>query len=318
MTRYVLKRVGLALVTLALLSVIVFAAAQLLPGDVGRKVLGPFAPQEAVDALNEQIGADRPAVVQYADWASGLLRGDFGDSLVLQVPVGPLLGDALVNSLKLAAVAFAIVVPLGILGGILAALRAGRLLDRAITVGGLSLTVVPEFVTGIFLIVAVGIWLDWLPITAQWPEGAGPLTQLQHLLLPALCLVLVLFGYIARITRAGVLEALDADYTRTARLKGLPARVVLRRHVLRNGLLPTIAVVATQVGYLVGGLVVIEILFNYQGIGLLIFNAADQRDFPMLASGVLVVGAVYLVVTLVADLLYAALNPRIRFGEAEA
>lgn len=318
MTRYVLKRVGLALVTLALLSVIVFAAAQLLPGDVGRKVLGPFAPQEAVDALNEQIGADRPAVVQYADWASGLLRGDFGDSLVLQVPVGPLLGDALVNSLKLAAVAFAIVVPLGILGGILAALRAVRLLDRAITVGGLSLTVVPEFVTGIFLIVAVGIWLDWLPITAQWPEGAGPLTQLQHLLLPALCLVLVLFGYIARITRAGVLEALDADYTRTARLKGLPARVVLRRHVLRNGLLPTIAVVATQVGYLVGGLVVIEILFNYQGIGLLIFNAADQRDFPMLASGVLVVGAVYLVVTLVADLLYAALNPRIRFGEAEA
>lgn len=316
MTRYVLKRLGLALVTLVLLSVIVFATAQLLPGDVGRRVLGPFAPQEAVDALNEQVGADRPAVVQYLDWASGLVRGDFGDSLVFQTPVRPLLADALGNSLKLALVALAIVVPLGVLGGVVAGLEAGRFLDRAITVGGLSLTVVPEFVTGIFLIVAVGIWLDWLPITAQWPEGAGLLTQLEHLLLPAVCLVLVLFGYIARITRAGVIEALDADYTRTAFLKGLPRRAVLRRHVLRNGLLPTIAVVATQVGYLVGGLVVIEILFNYQGIGLLIFNAADQKDFPMLASGVLVVGAVYLLVTLVADLLYALLNPRIRYGAA--
>ena len=316
MTRYVLKRLGLALVTLVLLSVIVFATAQLLPGDVGRKVLGPFAPQEAVDALNEQVGADRPAVVQYLDWVSGLVRGDFGDSLVFQTPVRPLLADALGNSLKLALVALLLVVPLGLLGGIVAGLKAGRFLDRAITVGGLSLTVVPEFVTGIFLIVAVGIWLDWLPITAQWPEGAGLLTQLEHLLLPALCLVLVLFGYIARITRAGVIEALDADYTRTAFLKGLPRRVVMRRHVLRNGLLPTIAVVATQVGYLVGGLVVIEILFNYQGIGLLIFNAADQKDFPMLASGVLVVGAVYLLVTLVADLLYALLNPRIRYGAA--
>jgi peptide/nickel transport system permease protein len=317
LTRYVLKRVGLALVTLALLSVIVFATAQLLPGDVGRKVLGPFAPQEAVDALNAQLGADRPAVVQYLDWISGALRGDFGDSLALQTPVRPLLADALGNSLKLALVAFVIVVPLGILGGIVAGLFAGRVLDRTITVGGLSLTVVPEFVTGIFLILVVGIWLRWLPITAQWPEGAGLPTQLRHLLLPALCLSLVLFGYIARITRAGVIEALDADYTRTAYLKGLATRVVLRRHVLRNALLPTVAVVATQVGYLVGGLVVIEILFNYQGIGLLIFNAANQKDFPMLASGVLVVGAIYLTVTLLADLLYAALNPRIRYGGAE-
>jgi peptide/nickel transport system permease protein len=316
MTRYVLRRLGLALVTLVLLSVIVFAAAQLLPGDVGRKVLGPFASQEAVDALNDQVGADRPVVVQYGDWIGGVVRGDFGDSLALQVPVRPLLLDALANSLKLALVAFLIVVPLGILGGLLAGLRAGSPSDRAITITGISLTTVPEFVSGILLLIVAGVWLGWLPISAEAPEGAGLATQLQHLVLPALALVFVLFGYIARITRASVVEAIESDYARTAYLKGLPRAVVLRRHVLRNALLPTIAVVATQVGYLVGGLVVIETLFNYQGIGLLIFNAAQQKDFTMLASGVLVVGAIYLAVTLIADILYAVLNPRIRYGSA--
>ncbi|HXF98082.1 MAG TPA: ABC transporter permease [Gaiellaceae bacterium] len=317
MLRYVLKRLALALVTLVLLSVVVFATAQLLPGDVGRKVLGPFATQEAVDALNREIGADRPVAVQYLDWVGGILHGDFGDSLALRVPAGPLLWDAFVNSVKLAALAFLIVVPLAILGGVVAGLFAGRLPDRAITLTGISLTVVPEFVTGIVLIIVVGLWLGWLPITAEAPEGAGVLVQLEHLVLPALVLALVLFGYIARITRAGVVEALEADYTRTAYLKGLGTWTVIRRHVLRNALLPTIAVVATQLGYLFGGLVVIETLFNYQGMGRLVFNAADQKDYPLLASGVLLIGAVYLAATLAADLLYAALNPRIRYRAGE-
>jgi peptide/nickel transport system permease protein len=315
--RYVLKRLGLAVITLALLSVIVFAMAQLLPGDVGRKVLGPFAPQEAVDALNEELGTDRPAVVQYLDWVEGIPQGDFGRSLTFQVSAGPLLWDAIVNSAKLAALAFVIVVPLALLGGIAAGLVAGRFADRAITLTGITVSVLPEFVTGIVLIIVVGIWLDWLPITAEAPEGAGFFTEVEYLLLPAVVLALVLFGYIARITRAGVVEAMDADYTRTAYLKGLTTGVVVRRHVLRNALLPTIAVVATQIGYLFGGLVIIETIFNYQGIGLLVFNAADGKDYPLLASGVLVIGAVYLLATLLADLLYAALNPRIRFGAAE-
>ena len=171
-------------------------------------------------------------------------------------------------------------IPLAILGGIAAGLRAGRALDRTVTVGGLSLTSLPEFVTGIVLIIVVGIFLGWLPVTAQAPDGADVLTQARYLLLPAICLAGVLFGYIARITRAGVVEALDSDYTRTAYLKGLSTTVVVRRHVLRNALLPTIAVVATQIGYLVGGLVVVERLFNYQGIGLLVFNAATTKDYP--------------------------------------
>ena len=197
----------------------------------------------------------------------------------------------------------------------IAGLRYGRPTDKGITIAGISFAAMPEFVTGIVLILVFGIWLGWLPgDRAVGPEGSSLLTQVKYLLLPAFTLTLVLFGYIARITRAGMIEALDSDYTRTAYLKGLPSSVVVRRHVLRNALLPTIAVVAVQVGYLVGGLVVVEVLFNYQGIGLLIYEAAREKDLPLLTAGVLVVGIVYLVVTLIADLLYALLNPRIRFG----
>lgn len=297
---------------------IVFATAQLLPGNVGRSVLGPYATEEAVAAYNHEHGTDRSAVVQYADWVSGVVRGDLGVSLAQSdQTVWSILEPALVNSMKLAIFAFVLVVPFGILGGVFAGLRVGRPTDRAITVVGLSLAVVPEFVTGLVLILVFSIWLGWLPVTAQWEPGAGVLTQVQYLTLPALALAIVLFGYIARITRAGVVEALDADYTRTAYLKGLPGKTVIRRHVLRNALMPTVAVIATQVGYLVGGLVAIEYLFNYQGLGLMILQAAQQKDFTLLTAGVLVVGTVYLVVTFVADIAFALLNPRIRFQAAE-
>jgi peptide/nickel transport system permease protein len=316
-TRYILKRIGLALVTLVLLSMIVFAISNVLPGNVGRAVLGPFATQESVDALNEQLGTDRSALVQYKDWVSGLFHGDLGMSLTKQVPAWDLLGPALSNSFKLAFVAFIICVPLSILAGIVAALRYGRLTDKSITTAGLSFSAMPEFVSGIFLILVFAVWLGWLPVTAQADQGASLATQFKYLLLPAFTLTLVLLGYIARITRASMIEALDSDYARTAHLKGLSNRVVIRRHVLRNALLPTIAVVAVQIGYLVGGLVVVEVLFNYQGVGSLIYEAARQKDLPLLTAGVLVVGIVYLTVTLIADLLYALLNPRIRFGSME-
>ncbi len=295
-----------------------FATAQLLPGNVGRSVLGRDASEEAVAQYNREHGTDRPAVVQYVDWLGNAVQGDLGNSLVPpEPPVWDVVRPALVNSTKLAVYAFLLVVPLGLLGGIFAGLRVGRPTDRTITVVGLSLAVVPEFVTGLVLILAFSIWLGWLPVTAQWEPGADALTQIEYLTLPAIALAIVLFGYIARITRAGVVEALDADYTRTAYLKGLPRKTVIRRHVLRNALMPTIAVVATQVGYLFGGLVAIEFLFNYQGLGLMVLQAAEQKDFTLLTAGVLVVGVVYLVFTLLADILFAMLNPRIRFAAAE-
>ena len=280
-------------------------------------MLGPFADQRAVDVLNHEMGTDRPLTVQYVSWISGFVSGDLGESYAYRAPVAPFLTTALSNSAKLALVAFILVVPLGISGGVIAALYRGRPTDRIISLAGLSATVVPEFVSGILLILIFGVWLRWFPISATWPAGAGPLLQLYHLILPAVPLVLILFGYIARMTRAGMIEALDSEYTRTAILKGLSYPVVIWRHVLRNALLPTVSVIATQTVYLIGGLVVIEVLFHYQGIGSLIFTAANKKDFPMLQAGVMVVGALFAVATLIADLLYASLNPRIRFGGGE-
>ena len=312
-----IKRLVLALLTLWLLSVLIFAGGHLLPGNVGRAMLGPFADQAAVDVLNHEMGTDRPLLVQYGDWIAGFVTGDLGQSYAYRAPVAPFLATALLNSAKLAAVAFVLVVPLGILGGVVAALNRGRAPDRILSVVGLSATVVPEFVSGIVLIMIFGVWLRWFPISATWDDGAGALTQLYHLILPAIPLVLILFGYIARMARVGTIEALDADYTRTAVLKGLSYPQVIWRHVLRNALLPTISVIATQTVYLIGGLVVIEILFHYQGIGSLIYTAAKKKDFPMLQAGVMAIGALFAVTTLLADLLYARLNPRIRYGGRE-
>jgi peptide/nickel transport system permease protein len=309
----------LALITLVLLSVLIFFSSQVLPGDVGRSVLGPLADQKSVDALNKDLGTDRSVFVQYGDWVGGMVTGDMGESLAVRrgEPVSDVIGSALGNSAKLALLAFIIVVPLAVIGGVVAALNEGSLRDRLISLGGLSATAIPEFVWAVVLIMLFALTIDILPATATAPPESGFLTQVEYLILPSLCLVFVLFGYIARMARAGTIESLDADYTRTAIIKGLPRRKVVRRHVLRNSLLPTIAVVATQAGYLIGGLVVIEQIFNYNGIGQALFDAAREKDYPVLQASVLLVGVVYLVATLLADIAYSVLNPRVRLGTQE-
>ncbi|MCE7030127.1 ABC transporter permease [Jiella sp. CBK1P-4] len=303
---------GLSLLTLWLVSVVVFLGAQVLPGDPGRAVLGPLADARAVAALNREIGADRPPVEIYVSWVGGMLQGDLGQSYAYRAPVAPFVGDAMLKSLKLVGMIFVIVVPLGVGAGVVAALNVGKPIDRIISVASLSLTVIPEFVSAIALILVFAVILRWLPLSASWPAGAGPLTQLEHLILPALPLVIVLFGYIARMARAGTVEALSSDYTRTAVLKGLPWRTVLTRHVLRNALVPTITVIAAQTGYALGGLVVVETLFRYQGIGNLVLSAAKAKDFAMLQAGILAIGAFFIVATLIADCITVMLNPRLR------
>jgi peptide/nickel transport system permease protein len=314
MLKFLLKRALLSLITLAILSMFVFLGGQLLPGDVGRAVLGPLADARSVAAFNHQMGVDRPLAIQYWDWITHFVQGDMGRSFTFRAPVAPFIGEALLNSLKLAALAFALVVPIGIAGGVIAALRAGSIRDRSIVIIGQSLGIVPEFIASIVLILIFGVWLRWLPMSADWPEGAGALTQVRYLILPALPPVLIYFGYIARVARVGTIEALSADYTRTAVLKGLPWRTVLWRHVLRNALLPTITITASLIGYLAGGLVVVEALFHYRGMGGLIYSAAKAKDFPMLEAGVLTIGAIYALASLLADLVSSSLNPRIRAG----
>jgi peptide/nickel transport system permease protein len=308
--RLVLRRLGLAFLTLFLVSVIVFATAQLLPGDLGRTILGPYASEEQVAALNDRLGEDDPAPVRYADWLARFVRGDWGTSATLGQPVRPLVLDRLGNSLLLAAYALVLAVPAAVALGMLAARRRGRALDTAVSATAVSLLAMPEFVVGTVLSIVFAVELGWFPVSASVPDGA--LSLLHELTLPAAVLALVLFGSLARVARAASLAAFDAAYTRTATLKGIPGRTVLARHVLPNVLPPTIAAVGASVGYLVGGIVVVEALFSYPGLGKLILDSALAHDLAPLEACVLATAIAVMVANLAADAAASALDPRLR------
>jgi peptide/nickel transport system permease protein len=300
--------------TLILASMLIFALAEVLPGDVGRTILGPYAPQESVDMLNRELGADKPIYERYAVWASDFVTGDWGESPVSKQPIASTVFKALGNSLLLAGFALIIIVPLSILVGVFAGLRRDSLLDRTITVSTLSMTVIPEFVSGVILIWLFAVQLKWLPVTATAPEGSNLFERLYYLILPALPLMFLELGYIARMARVGTVQVLGSPYIRTAVLKGLPRRRVIFGHVLRNAMVPTVTVIGSQVGWLIGGLVVIEWLFVYPGIGQLMLTSAQTHDVPMLEASVLMVAVIYMLANLIADIVVALLNPRIRKG----
>ena len=221
---------------------------------------------------------------------------------------------ALGNSLLLAAFALIIIVPISIALGVFAGLRRDSILDRSITVSTLSMTVIPEFVSGVVLIYIFAVWLKWLPVSAMPPEGSPFYERLYYLILPAIPLMFLELGYIARMARVGTVQVLGMPYIRTAVLKGLPRRRVIFGHVLRNAMVPTVTVIGSQVGWLIGGLVVIEMLFVYPGIGKLMVDSAQTHDVPMLEASVLMVAVLYMVSNLIADIVVALLNPRIRMG----
>jgi peptide/nickel transport system permease protein len=312
LARFIARRLLLSLVTLWLLSTIVFVIANVLPNDVGRTILGPFAPQESVDELNHRLGTDRPILVRYAETMRGIVTLDFGNSFVSQQPVLPQLLGAVGRSAVLAVFDLVITIPISIIAGLYGATRRNRLADRAIVLLGVASSSIPEFVTGTILVVVVGVQLALLPVVARPPANADLLTTLRFLLLPATAMAIVYFGYIARMTRAGAIEVLQSDYIRTARMKGLTGPQVMRRHVLRNALVPTVAVIAVQIGYLFGGIIAVERIFNYNGMGNTMLFAAQHKDIPMLTTGVIIIGIVYMLATLAADLIMAWMNPRIR------
>ena len=312
MPRFIARRLLLAIVTLWLLATIVFVITNVLPADIGRTILGPFAPQESVDALNERLGTNRPILVRYVESLQGIVTFDFGESFVSGQPVLPQLLGAVGRSAKLAGLALIITIPISILAGLYAARRRDGKSDRAIVLIGVTTSSIPEFITGTILVVVVGVQLGWLPVLATAPPDSDILTQIRYLLMPATAMAIVYFGYIARMTRAGAIEVLQSDYTRTATMKGLTAGQTMRHHVLRNALVPTVAVIAVQIGYLFGGIIAVEKIFNYNGMGATMLFAAQNKDLPMLTAGVLIIGIVYMVATLAADLIMAWMNPRIR------
>src|SRR3954451_2828357 len=312
MARYISRRLLLSLVTLWLLATIVFIIANVLPNDVGRTILGPFAPQESVDALNQKLGTDRPIIIQYLDSMRRVFTFDYGNSYVTGQPVLPQLAAAMARSAKLAGLALFLTIPIAIAAGLFAARRRDRVADRGFVLLGVTSSSIPEFVTGTVLVVVVGVQLKLLPVLATPPPNADIPTQVRYLLMPATAMAIVYFGYIARMTRAGTIDVLQSDYARTAAMKGLTAGQTMRRHVLRNALIPTVAVIAVQVGYLFGGIIAVEKIFNYNGMGQTMLFAAQRKDIPMLTAGAIIIGIVYMLATLAADMTMAWMNPRIR------
>ena len=312
MTRYLSRRLLLSLITLWLLATIVFVITNVLPSDVGRTILGPFAPQESVDAMNQRLGTDRALIVQYADMLRRLVTLDFGQSFVSQQDVLPQILGAVGRSAKLAGLALLITIPISIVAGLYAGRRRDSKRDRAIVLLGVTSSSIPEFITGTILVVVVGVQLKLLPVLATPPPDADIPTQIRYLLMPATAMAIVYFGYIARMARAGTIDVLQSDYIRTATMKGLTTSQTMRRHVLRNALIPTVAVIAVQIGYLFGGIIAVEKIFNYNGMGATMLFAAQHKDLPMLTAGVIVIGIVYMLATLGSDIITAWMNPRIR------
>jgi peptide/nickel transport system permease protein len=312
--RFILRRLGLLLITLVVSSLIIFIILNHDPRAVAVSILGQFSTQQDVQTVIHRLGLDRPAPVRYVDWITHFVRGDWGQSYTMNVPVAELVFQRLRNSAVLGGLAFVVVVPFSVVMGLLAGVHENSLLDRVVSIVGLSAIALPEFVSGVFLIVIFGLWLGWLPASAGIQPNANPFQSISALILPCLTLMLVDFAYIARMTRATTSQVLGSNYVRTAILKGLPMRTVLFAHVLRNAFLPVITVIASQIGWLLGGLVIVEHLFAYPGIGDLWWDAATRHDLPLLEAISLLMAVVYALSNLMADLLYAYLNPRIRYS----
>lgn len=313
MLRYLVRRLLLLGLTLLITSILVFALTQLLPGDIPRLILGRDARPEAIANLREQLGLNQPVPQQYLNWLGGFLSGDWGNSFGSGNPaIRPLVMERLGFSMRLAVLTLAIAAPLSIALGVLAGLKENTWLDSAISLLSLSVVGLPEFVTGLLLINTLALGLGWFPASASVAPGDPIGKWLPQLILPAITATFVLMGYIVRMARAGVIDELKRPYVRTAVLKGLPYRQVILKHVLRNALLPTITVIALSFGWLIGGLIVIENVFSYPGLGRLLVAAVDRKDIPLMQAVVMTTIFFYALANLTADIVYALLNPRIR------
>ena len=312
MERFLVRRIGLSCVTLLVVSLAIFMISEVLPGDVATMMMGKSATEENLAKLRLDLGLNRPARVRYLEWIGGAVRGDLGESLYNKAPISPLVARRLKHSAILAVFAFLVGVPAAVMAGILAGVRPDTILDRLMSLISLVAISLPEFVTGILLILLFSSTFDLLPSSSFLLPGTTPLSRPQILIMPTITITAVLFAYIMRMTRANVIEVMQTDYVRTAILKGLPMRQVILRYVLRNAMLPTITVITINFGYMLGGLIIVERVFAYPGIGTLVLWSIETRDLPLLQAVVLILATTYAISNLLADLSYAALDPRVR------
>ena len=314
MTGYVIRRILAIFPVLLVVGLFAFSIMHLAKGDPAIILSGGMqATEERIDATRERLGLNRPLIVQLGDWFWGAIRGDFGDSYVGQDSVISLIGARIVPSLSLAFFAEIFAVVFGIPLGVVAAWKAGRWIDRVIMMVSSVGFAVPLFFLGFILIIVFGVQLEWLPVAGYSAPTEDFGVYLRSMVLPTLATGLVVMSWVARMTRATVLETLDQDYVRTARAKGLSENVVLMRHALRNAILPVITVIGMVFGFLLGGVVVIESVFAIPGLGRLMVNAIENRDLPLI-QGVIMLSAVFVsFMSLLVDISYAYLDPRIKY-----
>lgn len=311
--RTILLRLLLGAVTVIAVTIVIFAATNIIPGDAARAILGRAATPEAVAKLQAEMGLDRPLVVQYASWVAGLLQFDFGNSLVTRGPVIDLIGPRFSNSILLLCITSAVAIPLSLIMGVAMALTKGNTFDNLANTAMIALAGIPEFIVGILLIVLLSTQvLQILPPTSMVPSGSTIWQNPEILVLPVMTLVLAILPYLSRLVRSALVDAMASEYVVTARLKGLPESQVIIRHALRNSLLPAIQGTALSLGYILGGAVVVEFIFQYPGMGTALRDAVGSRDLLVIQTIVLIFASGYVLFNLAADILSIVVTPRLR------
>jgi peptide/nickel transport system permease protein len=306
------KRFGYLLLTMVVVSFAIFVIMEATPGQVARKILGPFATQHQVDLLTEEMGLNRPLIVRYAEWAGNVLQGDLGRSTLYKQPVANVLWNRLGNTAVLAAIAFAIIVPASIVLGVAAGMREASKLDRTISIASIVTTSIPEFASGVFLATIFVIGLGILPGTSTLDTGGG-WSIASQLVLPVAVMVLYDLGYVVRMVRASMVDVMTRPYIRTAVLKGLSFRDVIIKHAMRNAMIAPFTVILLQINYLVTGVVVVEAVFAYPGFGRMVLEAGLAQDIAVIEAATLVAVFINVMAQIIGDLGYMYLNPRIRF-----
>jgi peptide/nickel transport system permease protein len=313
LARLIARRLALGVLTLFLISVVVYGAVLALPGDAATAILGRQATPERIAALRDQLHLDDSVITQYLDWIGGVLTGSFGESAATQQPVSELLSDRVANTAFLVFVAAVVAVPLSIGIGVWTAMRRDRAVDHVISTSTLVLAALPEFVIGIGLILlfATSVF-HWFPAVSLLAPDERAWSDPSVVVLPAATLVLAVTPYISRIMRGSMIEVLESEYVTMARLKGLPERTVIWRHAVPNAIVPAIQVTALQLAWMAGGVVVVEFVFSYPGIGALFIDAVANRDMPVVQTITMLAAAIYVVLNLLADLATIAVTPRLR------
>jgi peptide/nickel transport system permease protein len=308
----IVRRIFLAVITLLIISLIVFIGIEALPGDAATAYMGQMATEESLASLREEFGLNAPVHERYINWLSGILRGDLGESMVKRKPVAELIGNRFRNTVVLAVAAALVGVPLAIVSGVLAGLMRDSWPDIIVSTASIIAMTLPGFVTATLLIYVFAIRLEWFPAITLVPTTVPVVRLLPNIVLPIITLTLIMVAHILRLVRTNMIDVMTSDYVQMARLKGVPTRQIVFKHALPNAMLPTINVVALTLAWLLGGVAIIETVFNYPGIGKLMIGAITDRDFYLVQGIAIILSAVYIALNLIADLLSLFLNPKLR------